>query len=142
MSAAHGESEHEHDDDGHDDHFDGEPATELPPDEPRTPGWVPLLGLGLFALGATYLLVTTEPGDDSKTEGSSAASATASAPAGPPLEGVRMEPPAGGAAPPAARPKAPDITPEQAEALRKRVEEARKRREMARDAKTPPPPAE
>jgi hypothetical protein len=33
---------------GHDHHhFDGIPADEAPPDEPRTPGWFTLLGVGL-----------------------------------------------------------------------------------------------
>lgn len=36
--------------------FDGEPATELSPDEPRTPGWLPLVGAAVFTIVAVYFL--------------------------------------------------------------------------------------
>ncbi len=34
---------------------------ELDPDEPRTPLWLPLLGLCLFVSGLVYVLVTQQP---------------------------------------------------------------------------------
>ena len=38
-----------HGPDTHDDHaFTGEPVQVLSPDEPRTPGWIPLLGIAFF----------------------------------------------------------------------------------------------
>lgn len=49
-AAAHHDAAHHHD-------FDNEPAQELPPEEPRTPGWVPVLGLFLFFLAGTAWLV-------------------------------------------------------------------------------------
>ena len=44
----------------HDHAFDGEPPSELPADEPRTPGWLPALGMGLFVAAAVAFLVTRE----------------------------------------------------------------------------------
>jgi hypothetical protein len=42
----------------HDVHaFTGEPVQVLPADEPRTPGWLPLLGIALFTGAAVVLLV-------------------------------------------------------------------------------------
>ncbi|MFT3773472.1 MAG: hypothetical protein QM820_49480 [Minicystis sp.] len=42
----------------HDDHdaFDGEPAKELSPGEPRSPSWLPAVGLVLFSLAGVYML--------------------------------------------------------------------------------------
>lgn len=58
MSAAH--SAHDASD-HHDEHaFDGEPIRVLPDDEPKSPMWLPLLGLALFASALTFLLVTSE----------------------------------------------------------------------------------
>ncbi|MEJ7732358.1 MAG: hypothetical protein WKG00_24535 [Polyangiaceae bacterium] len=42
----------------HDAQFDGEPATELPPDEPHTPNWVPVLGLCLLLAAAVSWVAT------------------------------------------------------------------------------------
>jgi hypothetical protein len=58
-SEAHPQPHDAHDshDAAHDGHaaFDGEPTNTLPADEPRTPGWLPLVGLALFALGGFAL---------------------------------------------------------------------------------------
>lgn len=43
------------------DPHDSDPREELDPDEPHTPLWLPLVGLGLFLLATTYLLVGGEP---------------------------------------------------------------------------------
>lgn len=68
MTTAHAEpsaGDHAHDDD-HAHAFDGEPIKTLPADEPRTPGWLPALGLVLFvAAGVAYLVTSgdTPSGD-------------------------------------------------------------------------------
>jgi hypothetical protein len=62
-------------DGGHDDHahhFDGDPITELPADEPRTPGWMPALGAGVFLVGAIYFL-SADKAPDATAEGAQAA---------------------------------------------------------------------
>ncbi len=64
MSAAH--SAHDASD-HHDEHaFDGEPIRVLPDDEPKSPMWLPLLGLALFGSALTFLLITS---DGSAAEG-------------------------------------------------------------------------
>jgi hypothetical protein len=49
----------------HDDHeahaFDGEPTNVLPADEPRTPGWLTVLGLVFFVGVAVALLAGQDP---------------------------------------------------------------------------------
>ncbi len=59
MSGSHGH-DHGHDsveDDHDDDHHDLEP----PPDEPESPGWLPLLGGGLLLLALLLFLVMRSP---------------------------------------------------------------------------------
>jgi len=61
----------------HDAHeaFTGEPVNVLPADEPRTPGWLPLLGLALFTGGAVVLLtgLSSSPADEMPAEAPPAA---------------------------------------------------------------------
>ncbi|HLM74448.1 MAG TPA: hypothetical protein VK459_17200, partial [Polyangiaceae bacterium] len=52
--AAHGS----HADPHHAHAFDNEPVKVLPPDEPRTPAWVPALGLLLFVFGGVYVALS------------------------------------------------------------------------------------
>jgi hypothetical protein len=55
MSSAPASTAHGHD--AHDAHaFTGEPVDVLPADEPRTPGWLPLLGIALFTAAAIVFL--------------------------------------------------------------------------------------
>jgi hypothetical protein len=56
--------------------FDPEPIRELPPDEPRSPMWLPLVGLGLLAAGGLWLGLRTGALDSAAAP---AATATASA---------------------------------------------------------------
>jgi hypothetical protein len=68
---------------GHGDHhyvYEGTPANEPGPDEPVTPGWFTLLGIGLV-LVIMLGFVATRP--DGKTRAELAPSAAASAPAAP-----------------------------------------------------------
>ena len=39
------------------DHFDNDPVQELPADEPRTPTWIPIVGLLLFFFAGTAWLL-------------------------------------------------------------------------------------
>jgi len=41
--------------------FTGEPIQVLPADEPRTPGWLPLLGIALFTGAAVIFLAGRGP---------------------------------------------------------------------------------
>jgi hypothetical protein len=135
---------------GHDDHaFTGEPVQVLPPDEPRTPGWLTLLGGALFTVLAVFILVT---------HGGPAATTPAAEPEPPPVaaqggtpvaapSGMRVAAPGGvradaRGAPPAGAPAggqpaaAPQLSPEQIQALRKRVDEA-KAKGLLPDGKRP-----
>ena len=49
---------------------------ELDPDEPRTPLWLPLLGLCLFVSGLVYVLVTQKPAPAEAAAPPASASAT------------------------------------------------------------------
>jgi hypothetical protein len=82
------------------DHFDNEPATELGADEPRTPTWVPYLGLALFFAAGTACLVC---GDEDKPAADKAVAAEAApiaqptpppvaVPNGRPMPGAAMQP--------------------------------------------------
>jgi len=48
---------------------------ELDPDEPRTPLWLPLLGLCLFVAALGYVLATGEPAPPATAEAAPAVSA-------------------------------------------------------------------
>jgi hypothetical protein len=72
---------------GHDHHhFDGIPADEAAPDEPRTPGWLTLLGVGLV-LSVLLAAALVRPDDKTRaqltpnTNAGTAASAAAPTPA-------------------------------------------------------------
>jgi len=105
----------------HDDHeaFDGEPARELSPGEPRSPGWLPALGAAFFAAAAVYMLT----GNDSAAAGAVAAP---EAKPSPPSEAVPAPPEAHG--PAGAAPGGTAVrkmSPEQVRELQKKIEEAR-----------------
>ncbi len=116
---------HDHDD------FDPEPATSLSEGEPRTPSWLPVLGAGLFLLGAVWFLA----GDG--TAAPAAASANAAATGAAPVAPKRTAVPTAQAAGSAARP-----TPPQDPAERQRIVDAlKKRREEAKKVPVPAPTA-
>jgi hypothetical protein len=56
---------------------------ELDPDEPRTPLWLPLLGLCLFVSVLVYALVTQKPPVEKSAPAASAPAAAPAAPANP-----------------------------------------------------------
>jgi hypothetical protein len=68
----------------HDAHSDDE----LDPDEPRTPLWLPLLGLCLFVSALVYVLVGQKPAPERAPEPPASASA---APAPPPAPAPNPE---------------------------------------------------
>ncbi len=135
-AAGHHDAAHHHD-------FDNEPAQELPPGEPRTPGWVPVLGLFLFFLaGTAWLVMGSGDEDASKAPDQKPASAE--------------QQPAGGAAAPA-QPQAPEgqarpapaptgsgglrqLTPEQAREIQKQIEAIQQQRGLKPSAPPQQPP--
>jgi hypothetical protein len=83
-----------HEGHAHDDHahaFDPEPAREMAADEPRTPGWLPLLGITLFVVGGTYFLATGAS-DAAPDAAASASAAVAPATPTPPAPGATGTP--------------------------------------------------
>jgi hypothetical protein len=136
----------------HDD-FDAEPARALPAGEPRTPGWIPALGLALFvAFGVAFLVSVS----DDAPEARSAAPVVTAPPASPPPRPT--VPPAPGAAqrpapgvPASALPGPGNVkrlSPEQIQELREKLKGAQQKRLGApleggqeRPATPPAPPA-
>jgi hypothetical protein len=125
MSAAH--EAHEAKDAAGDHDFDGEPTRVLPPDEPRTPGWVPALGLLLFLTVLIAFLIRSK--DDAGTGEPAAPKAEAAAqPARPVVPAAAPGLPAGG---PPARPAPaasgsaalPQLSPDQIQQIRKAIEQ-------------------
>jgi hypothetical protein len=76
---------------GHEEHhFDGMPADEPSPDEPRTPGWLTLLGVGLVL---SVLLALALRGPEEKTRAELAAGAASAAPSAAPAASANPERP-------------------------------------------------
>jgi hypothetical protein len=86
MSDSHDDHGHSGDDHAHahaHDEFDPEPATELGADEPRTAGWLPIVGAGLFLIGGVVFLVKQSDAAPGATSASASASAAKVASAAP-----------------------------------------------------------
>jgi hypothetical protein len=125
MSAAHEADDAKDAVGAHD--FDGEPTRVLPPDEPRTPGWVPAVGLVLFLAVLIAFLIRSK--DDAGT-GEPAAQKVEAA-----VQPARPVPPAAppglpaGAQPARPAPAAsgsavlPQLSPDQIQQIRKAIEE-------------------
>ena len=75
---------------GHDDHHDETTSDDFPADEPRSPGWLPLLGGGLFL--AAILAFVLLGSDDKSSEASKEAAAPAAAAPAPALSARRPIP--------------------------------------------------
>jgi hypothetical protein len=105
--------------------FDAEPARELSPGEPRTPGWVPALGLALF-MGAGLVFLLRGADDSAAPEGKPATTASPPA-AAPPAAPQRAIPGAGQARPvpppQGSQPNLQRLSPEQIQQIRQRVQE-------------------
>jgi hypothetical protein len=122
-AAHHDAAAHHHD-------FDNEPAHELPPEEPRTPGWIPVLGLFLFFLAGTAWLVMGSGDEDTTTAPDQRPAAAAQPPEG-------AQAPAQPQAPPQQARPAPmppgsggirQLTPEQAKEIQKQIEAVQQQR--------------
>jgi len=132
-----GHDAHDHDAQSHDAHetFDPMPTNELSPGEPRSPVWMPVLGVGLFLVGGTWFLASqggaAAAGAHDHAHDGKAAHAVAPgavAPNAPQL--VRAPTPPGGAS---ARP----TPPQDAAARKKLIDEAIQKAAAARGAKEP-----
>jgi hypothetical protein len=130
---------------GHDKHeghdvFDDAPVRELPPDEPRTPGWIPALGLGLLVV--TLVVWMARSGGPAPAATAETGSASAPVQAAPPPQGQPVPPqpvmPKGGPQAAGSGP-ARQMTPEQAKELQKRIEEMKAARARAAGSAAPPP---
>ena len=104
--------------------FDDTPASALPADEPRTPGWLPVVGLALLLAALVAVLVSGDetPRSEAPAPAREAAQAANERPADAPVA-VRAAPVPGSAG----APPRPQRTPEQRKELQKRIDEARAR---------------
>jgi Kinesin associated protein len=159
---------------GHDDHdpaaaadpghdaFDGEPTHVLAADEPRTPAWLPVLGLSLFAVGAVWFLASRAPARPPEPPPSAIAAVAAAAnvpapnrntkpidPSHPPMAIMPQGQQPGQLVPPGqpGQPGQQDaegalkkLTPEQIRELQKRIEEMKARQQQQGAAAQPPAP--
>jgi hypothetical protein len=144
MSAAHdGHADHDagHHDASHHDHFDNDPVTELPADEPRTPSWIPILGLTLFFLAGTAFLVMGRGDDEAKAENAPAAAHAAPQQAAPPPNpGVQLIPQPAQPTRPAPAPAGSagglrPLSPEQAQAIQKQIDALREQQQRGQGPK-------
>jgi hypothetical protein len=135
--SADGTDLHHHHDDDH--AFDDTPASALPADEPRTPGWLPAVGLALLLAALVAVLASGDEAPRSAVPVSepapAAAEAAAERPANPPTA-VRAPT---GIASAIAQPR-PPRTPEQRKELQKRIEDARARQVVPPPAQPAPAP--
>lgn len=121
-------SSHDKDDAHDDDHghehapFDPEPAKELGVDEPRTPPWAPILGVGLFVAAAIYVLASP----DSAAQTSPSASASAVGQQGPSITS-------------AAKPTPPRVNADQIAEMQKKLREAQAAKSAAPAVSAAPP---
>jgi hypothetical protein len=160
--AAHSAGDHAHDDHARGDHahdFDGEPVQALPADEPRTPSWLPILGLLLFVTAGVGLLVMGDKTDEAGAQAAPTAAAQAAPPAteqpaAPPVRlPVRPSPeaqpqqqpgnpaPAASGAASALEPTLRGLTPEQVQGLQRQFEQERGKAAAGDAAKAPKAPA-
>jgi hypothetical protein len=140
MSDGH-EHDHDHDDaaDAHHDHFDNEPARELGPDEPHTPGWVPMVGAAIFVIGAVLFVTQREATPASgANDGAPGTQQTVAAPMQPrPVQPLQAQPAQGQPRPAASGgPQGiKQLNPDQVKDLQKRIQEARQKAQEAGGAK-------
>jgi len=68
---------------GHDHHFDGAPADTAAPDEPKTPGWLTLVGVGLV-LSVLFMFALKQPDPKTRAELTAAQAPAEAAPSAAP----------------------------------------------------------
>jgi hypothetical protein len=115
--AAHAAADHDH-------AFDGEPIDELPADEPRTPGWIPVLGIVLFVTAAVGFLATRESAEQPAAPAPERAAVEAPAAPPPPLPQPQRiaQPIAPSPAAASADAALRRLSPDQLRALQKQIE--------------------
>jgi hypothetical protein len=114
--------------------FDGEPVKALAADEPKTPGWLPLLGIALFIILGVYAIAGerderaafTPPTRVAVAAQPAASAAGAGSAAARPRRNINIPRPSVSAAAPRKR-----LSPEEIQALKKRLEDAKKPGEAA-----------
>ena len=94
---------------GHDDHPETS-SDDFPADEPRSPGWLPLLGGGLL-LGCIFAFVVLGADDKASDSGTEATPAAIPPPPGSPAQRPIPALRAGGVLPPGHVPVAPQQAP-------------------------------
>jgi hypothetical protein len=124
--------------DAHAEPFDGEPARTLSPGEPRTPVWLPILGLVIFVTAGIALLVgaggpPAEPPAKQAENTAAAPAATRAPPAATPLP----QPGAAASAPPEGTLR--QLSPAQMELLKKRLEQAKQKKQGPQPGQAAPP---
>jgi hypothetical protein len=119
-----------HDDAAHHHDFDNEPAHELSAGEPRTPGWIPVLGLALFFVAGTAWLVmgTGDGGTTAPDQKPATVQANEGAQAAPPTPPAAPAPQARPAPAPAGSGGLRQLTPEQAQQIQKQIEAMQQQR--------------
>jgi hypothetical protein len=103
------------------DEFDPEPTQELSPGEPRTPLWLPVLGVFLFVVGAIVFLTSSSA--DAKTD--EPARADAAAVEAPPSPAPAPRPVAPTQQPAQVANALQQLSPQQREDIRKRLDQMR-----------------
>jgi hypothetical protein len=136
MSDSHGHDDHSAGDAHHDHGFDGEPAKELGPDEPLTPGWLPLLGGALFVALAVLGIVESNAGAESGAAPDGSAKPTTAQTVAQPVPSTNTNPRMLNAAqqpPPGAsnQPTIRKLDPAQKDDLIKQLQDARRKLEAA-----------
>jgi len=124
------------------DHFDNEPATELGPDEPRTPAWIPYLGIALFFTAGTAALICADEDKPAVEKAVPAEVAPNGQPAPRPVPTPAVRPP--GAVPlQPGQPTAPNalkqLSPDQAKELQRLIDQRRAQPNPNVDAARPAP---
>jgi hypothetical protein len=110
--------------------FDPTPIQALPPDEPPTPSWLPIVGVALFVVVGSWWALS---GDDAATGAAAGSSA-------PPVKASAAPDARGAPTPEAAASAAPGVerrqprTREQLDALRERLEKSRAKDADAQNA--------
>ena len=103
----------------HDHAFDGEPTDELPADEPRTPGWLPVLGAVIFVSATVAFLITRE---STAQPVAPIPVAVVTAPVAPPVPQQRIAMPSPTPAAASADAALRRLSPDQVKALQKQIE--------------------
>ncbi|MDI1427872.1 hypothetical protein [Polyangium sorediatum] len=129
------------------DHFDNDPVQELPADEPRTPTWIPIVGLLLFFFaGTAWLLAGSGDEAQPKADTAPAQAAPQAAPQPQPQQPQALPgrvPPAVPLTRPAPAPLGSgglrQLSPDQAKQIQQQIEALRAKQQQQGGAPQPQP---